>query len=49
MQKLFKVFHPDGWEFTGTRMEALAQAEHYCKLYSKSLDDIKIKPVVIND
>ena len=45
MQKLYTVYHPEGWSFTGTRREALIEAEHYCKLFGKDLDDIKIKPV----
>jgi len=45
MQKLYTVYHPEGWSFTGPRREALIEAEHYCKLFGKDLDDIKIKPV----
>ena len=49
MQKLYTVYHPEGWSFTGPRREALIEAEHYCKLFGKDLDDIKGSSVFSTD
>lgn len=48
-QKVYILKHPDGWSAKGSKHAVLAAGEHYCKMFGKDFDDLKIRRVFEED